>query len=321
MLNRRILRIKVFKVIYSYSENPTMTLKEALSQLDLSCEATRDLYLFMLGIISPLTSEAKRSIEALKGKFNPTEEEKNPNMKFANNKLAPFFNSDPDFRKLLSRKKLSWEQYDALITNLYLSIKSKDYYNAYMSSPTSSLAEDAKLFIRIFEEEFVDNEALYTIMEDMSLYWNEDLGYSLTYCCRSLQEIAKGKAWNLPPLYKSDMLKEKDPLVESDKAFAVKLMKCAFSGYENYFGMIAEAVPQWDKDRLFATDLAIIATGLAEARNFSEIPIKVTINEYVEISKYYSTPKSHTFVNGLLDRLIQKMASDGLINKEGKGLL
>jgi N utilization substance protein B len=321
MLNRRILRIKVFKVLYSYSENPTMTLKEALSQLDLSCEATRDLYLFMLGIISPLTSEAKRSIEALKGKFNPTEEEKNPNMKFANNKLAPLLDSDPDFQKLLTRKKLSWDQYDALISNLYVSIKSKDYYQAYMSSSTSSLAEDVKLFIKIFEEEFVDNDALYTIMEDKSIYWNEDLGYSLTYCCRSLQDMAKGKAWNLPPLYKSDMLKEKDPLVESDKAFSVKLMKCAFSGYEKYFNMIAEAVPKWDKDRLFATDLAIIATGLAEAQNFPEIPVKVTINEYVEISKYYSTPKSHTFVNGLLDRLIQKMAADGLMHKEGKGLL
>src|SRR5574344_1156818 len=134
MLNRRILRIKVFKVLYSYSENPTMTLKEALSQLDLSCEATRDLYLFMLGIISPLPSDAKRSIEALKGKFNPTEADKNPNMKFANNNLAPFFDSDPDFQKLLFRKKLSWEQYDGLISNLYISIKSKDYYKTYMSS-------------------------------------------------------------------------------------------------------------------------------------------------------------------------------------------
>jgi len=321
MLNRRILRIKAFKVLYSYSENPAMTLKEAESQFEISCEATRNLYLLMLGIISPITKEAKNSIEALKGKFKPTEEEKNPNMKFADNALAPILDGDPDLQKILSRKRFSWDQYDVLVRNVYFSIRSKDYFQAYMAKEGSSLAEDVNLFIKIYEEEFVDNDELAAILEDMSIYWYEDLPYSLTYCCRSLEDIAKGKRWELPPLYQSDIVKKKKPDVESDKAFAVKLLRAAFTGYGKYFDLIAESVPKWDKDRLFATDIALIAMGLAEAQTFPQIPIKVTINEYVEISKYFSTPKSHSFVNGLLDRLIHKLADDGQLKKEGKGLL
>ena len=319
MLNRRILRIKAFKVLYSYAENQGMSLKEAQAQLDLSCKATRDLYLFMLSIISPLTAEARARAEAARSKFKPTEEERNPNMKFINNRIAPILDNDPDFQKIIAKEKLSWEQYDVLLRKLYDSIRGKEWYNAYMASPEASLEEDVALFIHIFEEEFVDNADLADILEDLSIYWNDDLAYALTYCCRTLECFAKGERWSLLPLYQSEMSGSKG--MDSDRAFVTNLLRGAFCNFQKYMDMIAESVPKWDKDRLFTIDIVLIICGLAEAQTFPEIPVKVTINEYVDISKYYSTPKSRSFVNGLLDTIIQKMMEKGEIVKAGRGLL
>lgn len=319
MLNRRILRIKAFKVLYSNAIAENMSLAQAQSQLDVACEATRDLYIYMLGIVSPLTKIAKDRIESARSKFNPTDEELNPNMKFADNALAKLLDADVDFQKILSKKKLSWDQYDIFLKKVMNSIASKEYYAEYMASPTSSLKEDCRLFTRIFEEEFVDSEDLERILEDKSLYWNDDLAYALTWCCKTLKSFEKGEAWKLFPLYQSELMEGSE--VESDKAFVRKLLQAAFAGYDRYFSMISESVTGWEKERLFSTDVALIVMGLAEAASFPTIPVKVTINEYVEISKFYGTQKSRSFVNGLLDRLVQSMVNDGKIVKEGKGLM
>ena len=319
MLNRRILRIKAYQVLYRSVLAGNMSLAEAEAQLELSCEATRDLYIYMLGIVSPLTKIAQERIEAGKSKFNPTEEERNPNMKFAENALAKFLDEDVDFQKVFKKKKFEWMQYDLFLKKVMTSVASKEYYAEYMASEDKSLAEDCKLFTRIFEEEFVDSEELEKILEDKSLYWNDDLAYSLTWCCKTLKNIAKGENWSLIPLYQSEMLKGEG--VESDKLFVRRLLKASFAGYERYSAMVAESVSGWEKERLFSTDVVLVVMGLAEAASFPTIPVKVTMNEYVEISKFYGTPKSRSFVNGLLDKLVQQLANDGQINKEGKGLL
>ncbi|MBQ2112846.1 MAG: hypothetical protein II194_06450 [Bacteroidales bacterium] len=319
MLNRRILRIKAFKVLYSSVLSDNLSLAQAEAQLEQSCEAVRDLYVYMLGIVSPLTKIAQDRIEAAKAKFNPTEEEKNPNMKFAENALAVLLDGDEDFQKVFKKKKFDWSQYDLFLKKVMTSIASKDYFAEYMASPQRSLVEDCKLFTRIFEEEFVDSEELERILEDKSLYWNDDLAYSLTWCCKTLKNLAKGESWTMLPLYQSELLKGEG--VESDKYFVRKLLQASFAGYDRYSAMVAEAVSGWEKERLFSTDVVLIVMGLAEAATFPTIPVKVTMNEYVEISKFYGTPKSRSFVNGLLDKLVQQLANDGQINKEGKGLL
>ncbi len=316
MLNRRILRIKAFKVLYSYAENQSMTLAEAESLLEASCEATRSLYLFMLDIIPYLTAEARTRIENAQKKFNPTEEERNPNLKFTRNLISPLLEQDPDFQKIISRRKLSWDSYDALVRSVYDSICTKDYFKEYMASPESSLAEDASLFIRIFEEEFVDNDELAKILEDMSILWCDDLAYSLTTCCDTLKSLAKGYRWSLPPLYRSEMDLSKN--AESDKAFIYKLLRTSFACFGKYAPLVAGNTTQWEKDRLFTVDTVLIVMGLSEAKAFPAMPLRVTINEYVEISKFYSTPKSRSFVNGLLDRLIKKQIEDGDIVKTEK---
>ena len=321
MLNRRILRIKAFKVLYSYAENRTMTLQEALADLDTSCEATRDLYLYMLSIAGPLTAEAARRTEAASHKFNPTEEELHPNRKFVHNALAPLLAEDPDFQKLLERKQLSWDQDDALVHDLYETVKTRPYYAAYMADPEISLSQDIRLFKKVFENEFEDNDALWQILEDRSIYWTDDLPYALTHVIRSLDEIAATGRWEFPPLYQSDILAAKGKPVDSDRDFVRRLLTAAFGRFGEYYDKVAGSVRGWDRDRLFTTDIVLIAMGLAEAETFPEIPVKVTINEYVEISKYYSTPKSRSFVNGLLDRLIKESAAEGRVQKTGKGLL
>ena len=318
MLNRRILRIKAFKVLYGSVLSDNKTITDAQSQLDLSCEATRDLYVYMLGIVSPLTKLAQARIDAAKAKFNPTDEERNPNTKFAENALAKLLDEDVDFQKVFKKKKFSWDQYDLFLKKVLNSVQSKEYYAEYMASPERSLKEDCKLFTKIFEEEFVDLEELEMMLEEKSLYWNDDLAYALTWCCRSFKDFAAGKSWSMLPLYQSDMLEGPD--VESDNRFVHKLLQSSYAAYDKYAAMVAESVTGWEKERLFSTDVVLIAMGLAEAVAFPEIPVKVTLNEYVEIAKFYGTPKSRSFVNGLLDRLIVKLTEEGKIAKTGKGL-
>ena len=319
MLNRRILRIKAFKVLYSSVLCGNTSLAQAESQLDQSCEAVRDLYIYMLGIVSPLTRIARERIEAAKAKYNPTEEERNPNMKFAENRLAALLDGDDDFQKVFNKKKFSWAQYDLLLKKVMNSVVTKDYYKEYMASDEVSLDADCRLFTRIFEEEFVDSVELEQILEEKSIYWNDDLAYALTWCCKTFRSLAKGESWSLIPLYQSEMLKGDG--VESDKYFVRKLLQASFAGYEKYSAMVAEAVSGWEKERLFSTDVVLIVMGLAEVVTFPTIPVKVSINEYVEISKFYGTPKSRAFVNGLLDKLVQELVNEGAVRKEGKGLL
>lgn len=304
MLGRRILRIKAFKAVYSFVENPTMTLKDAQSQLDKSCEATRDLYLFMLTLPAAVTAEARARIEAASRKFNPTEEERNPNMRFAQNAVAAQLAGDIDLEKIVSKKKLSWEQYDVLIRHLYESLRSRDWFKEYMSAPENSIKEDAALWVRFFEEELVDNKELEDILEDLNIWWNDDLAYALTWDCRAVEDLARGRRWSMPELYQSEM--RKDASLEDDRAFVHGVLAQAVKGYERYVQKVSERTPKWDSGRICTTDLALIISGLAESEAFPDTPAKVVINEYVEISKFYSTPDSRAFVNGILDKLIEK---------------
>lgn len=307
MLNRRILRIKAFKIIYSHAVTGTLSQEQASTMLEASCEAVRDLYLLMLSVIPPLTLEARSRIEAARGKFNPTEDELHPNETFANNLIAPILQGDPDFQKILSRKKLSWERFDIFIRDLYDAVSSRRYFKNYLSDSVNTPEADARLFKTIFEREFVDNPSLEAILEELNILWTDDLAYSLTWCCRTLDDLAAGEPWRLPQLYQSDMvrLKRPDARMSSDRDFAHKLVREALAGYEKYFGRVIEMVPEWDKDRLFSSDMALIACAMAEIEKIPDIPARVSLNEYVEIAKFYCSPKSAGFINGILDKMVK----------------
>lgn len=302
MLNRRILRIKAFKTVYALAEKPSSTVSELLSELEADCQATRDLYLFMLAVVPALTTEAKSRIEAAQSKFNPSEEELHPNLKFVDNRIARIISEDPDFQKLISKKKMNWDQYDVLLRNVYDSIRSKQYFADYMSSGTGSLSEDAALWKHVFEQEFEDNTQLAQILEDISLWWSDDLAYALSYCVRAMDDFAAGKQWRLPELYLSQM--PGGETKESDRDFVRSIVSHAVCGFEKDVQAVSELTPKWDKERICITDMALIVCGMSEAEAFPSTSPRIIINEYVEISKYYSTPESRAFVNGLLNKLL-----------------
>ena len=306
MLNRRILRVKAFKVLYAYAENQDLTLKEALASLDASCEATRDLYLYMMAVIPALTAEAARRIEAARGKFNPTEEDLHPRMRFAQNAVSALLLEDPDFQRLTEKKKISWANNDALVNNLYETLKTRPWFQAYLDGKEASLQADIRLWQQFFQEELEDNEELLAILEDSSIFWADELPYVLGTCIRSLEEMGRTGRWSYPPLYQSDILAAQGKPAESDHDFVHKLVTASYGRYAEYSALVAGSVSKWDQDRLYTTDTVLIVMGLTEAETFPNIPVKVSINEYVEISKYYSTPKSRGFVNGLLDRLMKE---------------
>ena len=145
---------------------------------------------------------------------------------------------------------------------------------------------------------------LADILEDLSIHWNDDLGYALGWCCRTFSALGKGETWQLPPLYQSELPGHEG--FESDRKFVVTLLRTAYTGYDEFSARVAELTPKWTRDRLCTTDLALIACGMAEAKAWPAVSPRIIINEYVEISKYYSTPESSGFVNGLLDKLINQ---------------
>lgn len=302
MLSRRILRVKTFKIVYALTENPEMTLKEAERRLEHSCEATRDLYLFLLTLTGALTEEASRRIEASRAKFSATPEERNPNLKFVRNRIPVLLGGDPDFQRIIKKKKLGWQPYDAFLRHLYEEVRQQDWFLQYLESGEDSLKEDALLWTRIYPL-IEDSAELDEILEDLPLNWSDELPYGLKTAIRTMQQLGEGSNWTLPPLYKSEM--DERPAKESDRDFILKLLRKAFRGIETYKEQLSENTQKWKLDRICATDLALIVCGLAEAEAFPDTRKNIIINEYVEISKYYSTPESSGFVNGLLDKLLK----------------
>lgn len=311
MLSRRLIRIKVFKVLYSRMAAGSDSLIGAENELVASCEKTRDLYFFMLQLPIALKKVAQTRIETGLKKFQPTPQEANPNRKFVENKFIEILENDVKFLKLCESKGLLWRDYEGFVKKLYATIASTEYFKEYMESEERSINEDLSLFKNIFEQELEDNTDLEDILEEISIYWMDDLAYVLNVILKHLDTMAKKRKVVSPSVF----------LKEDDKTYAKKLLTQSLVKYDEYTELISEFVPNWDLERLVATDLALIVMGIVEAVTFDTIPLKVTINEFVDISKYYSTPNSRIFVNGLLDRILQKLSKEGQIVKTGRGLV
>lgn len=310
MLNRRLIRIKAFKTLFSFEksgyDNPDRALKELMD----SCEKSRDLYFFLLNVTGQVVEVARERIETGLRKFHPTEEEANPSYKFVNNRFVSLVTDDPEIGRICQKKHLVWNEYDVFLKRLFASIQSSDYYKEYMASGEDSFEEDCRLWQHIFESEFEDNEMLEPMLEDMSVHWVDDMAFVLNVLIRNIDETARTHRVVKPDVFQK----------EDDREFAAKLISESIAGYDEYLSLISSNLSNWEPERLVSTDITLIVMGVAEAVTFSSIPIKVTINEYVEISKFYSTPNSRTFVNGMLDNLIRSKVESGEITKVGRGL-
>lgn len=314
MLNRRLIRIKVFKVLYSSVTSGSDSLIEAEKTLNYSCEKTLHLYYFMLNAAVALRNAALARIETGLMKFNPTPEERNPNRKFAQNRVSAYLSEDPRFVKFCEDRGLTWsEDLSSFIKKTLQTLSSRDYFREYMESEESSMAQDCSLFIKIFSdlELFEDNEDLASTLEDMSVFWTDDLGFALSAIVRNLELLRAHGKMPFPSVF----------LKDDDSEFAVELLRAALRNYGKYMDKVVANTSNWDPDRVVTTDLVLIVQGIAEAVRFPNIPLKVTINEYVEISKFYSTNNSKVFVNGLLDRILRNMVDTGEIVKTGRGLI
>jgi N utilization substance protein B len=311
MLNRRLIRVKVFKELFGKVVQGNDSLMQAEKELILSCNKTVDLYCFMLGLPGALKKIAQAKIDAGLKKFHPTPAEANPNMKFVENKFIGILENDFAFGNACQTKGLGWGEQETFVKKLFASIVAKDYYISYMENPERSLKEDMELVKKIYEEELEDNELLEDILEEMSLYWMDDLSYVLNVILKNIPAIAKKGSVDIPKTF----------LKEDDREYALKLLTKSLVNYDEYTELVSSMVSNWDLERLVATDLALIVMGVTEAVTFESIPLKVTINEFVDISKYYSTPNSKVFVNGLLDRILQQMVKDGKIVKSGRRLV
>lgn len=310
MLSRRLIRIKAFKTLFAYIGSESDNVGAAQKALLESCDKVKDLYYFMLNISSSLVRVAEEKIAVGMRKFHPTEAEANPNYKFVRNRFAALLSEDPEFGRICQKRGLTWGEYEPFVRHVYNSMLTKEYYQDYMASGEDSFEEDCRLFSCIFEDEFEDNEELDSILEDMSLLWVDDLAYALNVIIAGIDETRRKKRIVHPNTF----------LKEDDKEFALRLLTESILHYEEYFKLLEGHLDNWNSDRLVSTDATLIVMGVTEAVVFPTIPIKVTINEYVEIAKYYSTPNSRIFVNGILDRIIQEKVGSGEIVKQGRGL-
>lgn len=308
MLTRRLLRVKAFKVLFSNMAQETPSIDKMKKELRFSCEKTQELYWFLLSICKPLVNVARERIEAGKRKYRATPEEANPNYRFVNNAFVELLFRNEEMENFCRKRGLVWSDYDFVVKRIFRSIAASDYYKEYMASPESSFERDCDLFIDIFSNEFEDNEEIAGIIEERSLYWLDDITFVLDEIIRNIGKMRSTQK-NVLPVEKAE-----------DIQYALKLLEESVLRYQEYSLLISENIENWDIDRLVSTDRTIIIMGITEAVVFETIPVKVTINEYVEISKYFGTPNSRIFVNGLLDSIILKKLEAGEIVKKGRGL-
>ena len=308
MINRRLLRIKVFKVLFSRIYSGKESYQAAEKELLLSCEKTLDLFYFLLKMPVELRKIASDKIESGLQKFHPTPQEANPNRKFVENKFIAKLDENKELNDYCSKKGLLWQPYIPFLKNLIKEISTKDYYVEYMNSEVVSFSQDKKLIATIIREELEDNEELYEIMEDLNLYWGDDIAYVADVILKSITHVSENGKINFPDVF----------IKEEDEQYALRLLTHSMLHFDEYVGVMSKFVLNWEPERLAFTDTCLIVLGISEAVAFPSIPLKVTINEFVEISKFYSTQNSKVFVNGILEKVVLGLQKEGKIEKTGR---
>lgn len=312
MLSRRLLRTKVVKAVYAYTQCEGLTTQAADKNLVASIDKAYDLYFHLLALVPAIAEYAEERIRIGEQKKLPTYEDLHPNRKFVENRVVALLSSDEGLANELKARKLSWHENRDLIVALYNALTKQVFYQKYMSSGDSSFKEDAQLVSDIYMKMLEEFEPLETVLEEQSVLWNDDLGFVLTMVSRTILSLREShEAIKFLPKFKS----------EEDLDFAKRLLKSAIEGYERISTLIDRTMSNWDIERVALMDNIILVVGIAEAESFTSIPVRVTMNEYIDIAKYYSTNSSGGFINGVLDKVIATLTDEGKIIKSGKGLL
>ena len=306
MINRVLIRLKVLQIVYAYYKNSGKSLKAAEDEVFFSLSKAYDLYNHLVLLMPAITHYAADRISFLSMKIRPTESDMNPNLKFVNNAFVAQLQNNEQLTKFAEKSKLNWVDNSDLLRRLLDDIEASDFYKEYMATETSSYEEDKELWRKIYKTFIFDNEELDALLEEQSLYWNDDKSIVDSFVLKTIKRYEQEEGGEgLLPEYKD----------ENDRRFARDLFRNAIVKAEEYRTLMSDSSKNWDMSRLAFMDVIIMQVALAEVMTFSDIPLSVTLNEYVEIAKHYSTAKSGSFVNGLLDTITKKLRAEGKIDK------
>ena len=313
MITRRLLRIKILQIVFSYrfSEGKTLAISE--KELFHSIKKFYDLYHQLFYLMVELRNYAEERMLIRKEKKAPTEEDLNPNTKFIENQFIKQLEQNEALANYLRTNKLGWRTNRDLIKGLYNEIIHSDIYYEYMDNPDRNYKSDKSFVIKLYNQVIADYDPLYQQLEEQSIYWNDEVDLVISFIIKTIKLVRKedGTDAGLLPLYKKD----------EDLDFAKSLLRKAILNFNEYDALIEKHSQNWDLDRIAFMDILIMKLAITEIIEFPSIPTKVTLDEYIEIAKFYSTEKSNVFINGVLDKIIAQLKEENKINKQGRGLI
>jgi len=313
MISRRLLRIKVLQVLYAYYTSEPKDIGISEKELHFSINKAFELYNYLLILILDVSRYAESRIEIAKNKRIPTYADLNPNLRFINNKLIAQIQENHQLNKYVNSEHISWLKYPELIKKLYTKLIESETYQIYMDKENSEYPDDKKIVSDFYTEILLPNDFFHIVLEEQSIYWNDDLDFVVSMIQKTIKRFneSDGPEKALLKLYKS----------KEDRDFIVDLFRKSVSMRTLCLKLIEETANNWDLDRIAIMDILVMQLAITEFLEFSSIPTKVTLNEYLDIAKYYSTEKSNIFINGVLDKILSQMKADNKINKTGRGLI
>ncbi|GAA4883579.1 transcription antitermination factor NusB [Flaviramulus aquimarinus] len=314
MLNRRHIRVKVMQTMYAFKGSESDDFSKDQKFLLFSIDNMYNLYLLLISLLIEVQKRAESDLQKKQKKHLATQEDKDPNRKFVNNQLLKLLNDNLELRKQLESYKITnWGLDGEYVDVIFKSIMSSDLYKEYMQTRVSDFKEDKDFIVDVFKDVIAPNDKLYEYMEDKNLTWLDDLPTVNTTILKLLRKVktASPEHFFTPKLYKD----------VDDKQFAIDLFKKTLLNKTAINKEIEVKTQNWDTERIANVDYVLLQMAICELKNFPSIPVKVTINEYLEISKEYSTPKSSIFINGILDKLVKEYEASGALNKVGRGLM
>lgn len=314
MLNRRHIRVKVMQLLFALKNGASDDLKKDEKFLLQSIEGMYDLYLNMLSLLIEIHKKSKDQLQKNKQKLLATQEDKNPNEKFINNELLNNLSRSQALKEAFEKYKITtWQQHDEYVDLLFRDMLASDSYKEYMNTRVSSFKEDQDFVVALYKTVIAPNEKLYEFIEDFKLTWLDDFPEINTIILKLFRKIKPSSPDTVfvPRLYKD----------EDDKQYAKDLFAKTILNKVSFTEEISEKTKNWDSERIAKIDLVLLQMAICEFKKFPSIPVKVTINEYLEIAKEYSTPKSSVFINGILDKLVREYKAEGALNKVGRGLM
>jgi len=313
MLTRRHIRVKVLQSIYAYNQSEVKNLEKQEKFLLYTMEQMLDLYLLTLQLFIALRDQAENYLTISQRKHLATDLEKNPSRLFVDNKVIELIAANEVFLDLIKKKKLNyWEEDTEYVAILFNELKEKEWYSEFLTKTTTNFFEDKDFLIKIFKEVIAPSEKYYSYIEDKRLTWLDDFPLVNTLVLKMLQKVSEKNVQVIliPEVYKN----------KEDRDYALELLQKVILNDENLTETIDSKTPNWDKERIAELDMIILKMGISEFLYFPTIPVRATINEYLEVAKEYSTPKSSIFINGILDKMVKELTAEDKLNKIGRGL-